>query len=336
MLRYGFPKGLYVLSQEIFRKGVGRPFLTTPGLTANDHSDKEDMDMRRTLPILILLVGLIALWGCSKKNPVQTGNLNQGQEAAFAKETGENAARVTGFVGSFENGLGSTPDTAKPFGGPLFITPSPVDTPPTGWLFVKRNPHQPTADTLWYRKSWTWSDTMGTFNDTVYVMFTPDIWGTGLPPVTRVDWEGLIYWANPSNNTSTSLDEAAWARYSSDTLHTDGSFKVVGTVKAGGSTIASYTHTFGWTNCSRFGWVRTPRTCSGTINWSATSTYVAVTYDLKGSYTFTNGSGTGEAQFKNIVTGNYITFAKFTFNSNGSGYYTLLSENWQIPHPFFW
>lgn len=295
--------------------------------------------MRRTLPILILLVGLIALWGCSKKNPVQTGNLNQGQETAFAKESGENAGRVTGFVGSFQNGLGSTPDTAKPFGGPAFFFPSPVDTHPTGWLGPIPNPHQPPLDSVWYKRSWTWTDTMGTFYDTVYVKFTPDIWGSGLPPVIHVDWQGLIDWTNPASNTSTSLDETASVGYSSggtDTTKTDGSFKVKGTVKAGGTTIASYTHSFGDTNCTRTGWIVKPRTCSGRITWSATSTYVAVTYDLKGFYTFTIGSGTGEAQFKNIITGNYITFAKFTFNNMGDGFYTLLSENWQIPHLFFW
>jgi len=52
-----------------------------------------------------------------------------------------------------------------------------------------------------------------------------------------------------------------------------------------------------------------------------------VNYELKGAYTFTNGSGTGEAQFKNLLTGAYITFARFTFSNSGAGYYTLLSED---------
>jgi len=303
--------------------------------------------MRRTLPIFILFVGLIAFWGCSKKNPVQSGNLNQGQEAAFAKETGENAGRVTAFVGSFENGLGSTPDTAKPFGGPAFLplgrTFGP-DTVPTGWTGPGPNPHQSTTQPYWYSKRWTWADTMGTFTDTVYVKFIPNIWDTAqrrpdTVKVSRMDWEGLIYWTNPSSNTSTSLDESAWASYSAsgvDTTRTDGGFKVMGTVKVGGTTITNYTHTFGWTNCSRTGWIGQPRTCNGTINWTAVSSYVMVNYELKGAYTFTNGSGTGEAQFKNLLTGGYVTFAKFTFSNNGAGYYTLLSEDWKIAHPFFW
>jgi hypothetical protein len=188
---------------------------------------------------------------------------------------------------------------------------------------------------------WAWTDTFGTFNDTVYVKFIPNIWDTAqhrpdTVKVTQVDWEGLIYWLSQNNTTSTSLDESANVGYSADTTKTDGGFKIVGSVKSGGTTISSYTYNFTWTNCTRDGWTGINRTCSGRIDWTAVSSYVAVNYDLKGFYTFTNGSGTGEAQFKNLLTGTYITFARFTFNSNGSGVYYLLSENWQTPHSFWW
>jgi len=307
--------------------------------------------MRRTLPILMLLVGLLVLWGCSKKSPIQnTGNLNQTQEQAFGSEAQSNTVRATGFVGSFERGLGSTPDTAKPFGGPVFFPPNHIlgpDSAPPGWVGPRVNSHQPSTPPYWYSRGWAWTDTFGTFNDTMYVKFIPNIWDTAqhrpdTVKVTRVDWEGLIFWLSQNNTTTTSLDESANVGYSSggaDTTKTDGAFKVAGSVKTGGTTISSYTYNFSWTNCTRTGWRGVSRTCSGTINWDARSTYVAVAYDLKGSYNFTGGSpvvGTGEAQFKNLLTGTYITFAKSTFNNNGTGSYTLLSENWQIQHPFFW
>ena len=303
--------------------------------------------MRRTLPILMLLVGLLVLWGCSKKSPIQnTGNLNQTQEQAFGSEAQSNTVRATGFVGSFERGLGSTPDTLKPYGGPVFLPSQTMgpDTVPTGWTGPLINPHQSSTPPYWYYRRWALTDTLGTFTDTVYVKFIPNIWDTAqhrpdTVKVTRVDWQGLIYWMSTNGTTSTNLDESANVGYSvsgTDTTKTDGAFKVVGSVKTGGTTISSYTYNFSWTNCTRTGWRGVSRTCSGTINWDARSTYVAVAYDLKGSYTFTNGSGTGEAQFKNLLTGTYITFAKSTFNNNGTGYYTLLSENWQIQHPFFW
>jgi hypothetical protein len=304
--------------------------------------------MRRTIPILAILIGLLALWGCSKKSPTQnTGNLNQTQEQAFGSEAQSNAVRATGFVGSFEGGLGSTPDTAKPFGGPAFLLPSQAlgpDTVPTGWTGPGPNPHQSSTPPYWYYRRWAWTDTFGTFNDTVYVKFTPNIWDSihARDTVIAVYWQGLIYWLSQNNTTSTSLDESANVGYSSggtDITKTDGAFKVVGSVKTGGTTISSYTYNFSWINCTRTGWRGVSRTCSGTITWDARSTYVAVAYDLKGSYNFTGGSpvvGTGEAQFKNLLTGTYITFAKSTFNNNGTGYYTLLSENWQTPHSFWW
>jgi len=307
--------------------------------------------MRRSFPILILLVGLVALWGCGKKSVTQaTGNLNPTQESAFASEAQTNAALATGFVGGYSDGLGSTPGQPKSNGAPVFFSPSPTlgpDTVPTGWTGPETNPHQPATPPYWYWKRWAGTDTMGTFTDTVFVKFIPNLWDTAnhrpdTVKVTHVDWEGLIYWINTSGNTSTSLDETASVGYSSggaDTTKTDGAFKVVGSVKTGGTTISSYTYNFAWTNCTRTGWRGVSRTCSGTITWDARSTYVAVAYDLKGSYTFTGGSpvvGTGEAQFKNLLTGTYTTFANFTFNSDGSGYYTLLSENWKIPHSFWW
>jgi predicted small lipoprotein YifL len=286
--------------------------------------------MRRTIPILVILIGLLALWGCSKKNPTQATNTPQ--EQAFASESQTNAVRATGFVGSFSGGLGSTPGQPMPNGAPVFFPPSQTFNPPDSSWHKGQNPHQP-PDTTWYWKRWVFPDSLWTFTDTVYVKFTPDIWGSGLPPVTRVDWQGLIYGVNSSSQTTTSLDESAWARYSTnppDTTKTDGGFKVVGSVKTGSTTVSSYTYQFDWTNCTRRGWIGQPRTCSGTITWSATSSYAFRTYNLSGSYAFTNGSGTGEAKLSNVK------FADFHFNNNGTGYYTLLSESWLIQHPFFW
>jgi hypothetical protein len=292
--------------------------------------------MRRTIPILVILIGLLALWGCSKKNPTQA--TNKSQEQAFATESQTNAVRATGFVGSFSGGLGSTPDTAKPFGGSVFFPPNQIlgpDSVPTGWTGPDTNPHQPSTPPYWYWRRWVFPDSQWTFTDTVYVKFTPNIWDSlhARDTVTRVDWEGLIYGVNSSSQTTTSLDESAWARYSTnppDNTKTDGGFKVVGTVKTGSTTVSSYTYQFDWTNCTRTGWSGQPRTCSGTITWSATSSYAFQTYNLSGSYTFTNGTGTGEAKLSTVK------FADFHFNNNGTGYYTLLSESWQIQHPFFW
>ena len=288
--------------------------------------------MRRTIPILVILIGLLALWGCSKKNPTQA--TNKSQEQAFATESQTNAVRATGFVGSFSGGLGSTPGQPKTDGSPTFLPQSPTLSPPDTSWHRGQNPHQ-APDTNWYWRRWVLPDSQWTFTDTVFVKFIPNIWDTAqhrpdTVKVTRVDWEGLIYGVNSSSQTTTSLDESAWARYSTDTTKTDGGFKVVGTVKTGSTTVSSYTYQFDWTNCTRTGWSGQPRTCSGTITWSATSSYAFQTYNLNGSYTFTNGNGTGEAKLSNVK------FAEFHFNNNGTGYYTLLSESWQIQHPFFW
>ena len=288
--------------------------------------------MRRTIPILVILIGLLALWGCSKKNPTQA--TNKSQEQAFATESQTNAVRATGFVGSFSGGLGSTPGQPKTDGSPTFLPQSPTLSPPDTSWHRGQNPHQ-APDTNWYWRRWVLPDSQWTFTDTVFVKFIPNIWDTAqhrpdTVKVTRVDWEGLIYGVNSSSQTTTSLDESAWARYSTDTTKTDGGFKVVGTVKTGSTTVSSYTYQFDWTNCTRTGWFGQPRTCSGTITWSATSSYAFKTYNLSGSYAFTNGTGTGEAKLSNVK------FADFHFNNNGTGYYTLLSESWQIQHPFFW
>ena len=288
--------------------------------------------MRRSLPFLILLIGLLPLWGCSKKNPTQA--TNKPQEQAFATESQTNAVRATGFVGSFSGGLGSTPGQPKTDGSPTFLPQSPTLSPPDTSWHRGQNPHQ-VPDTNWYWRRWVLPDSQWTFTDTVFVKFIPNIWDTAqhrpdTVKVTRVDWEGLIYGSNPTSGTTTNLDESAWARYSTDTTKTDGGFKVVGTVKTGSTTVSSYTYQFDWTNCTRTGWIGQPRTCSGSITWSATSSYAFQNYSLSGSYTFTNGTGTGEAKLSNVK------FADFHFNNNGTGYYTLLSESWQIQHPFFW
>lgn len=286
--------------------------------------------MKRSIPMLFLLVGLLALLGCSKSSTTSPStNLNAAQEQSFGSQAAGFGVVATGMVSSFSGGLdGFVPSPPSGFSQPHQGSPV-LGNPPSGWT-KGQNPHQ-LGDTTWYWASWV--DTIQvTFHDTIYVKFTPDIWGNGQPPVTRVDLEFLLY--TLSSGTKTNLDEAVWAKYSNnwpDTSMTNGGVKITGS-STYNNTTSNFTYQFTWTNCTRTGWQRPPpnHTCSGTFSWSATSSYLTQNYNLAGSYTFTGGSGTGVAQYSNV------TFAKFVFNSDGTAYYTLLSEGWNTQHPFTW
>ena len=287
--------------------------------------------MRRTIPILVILIGLLALWGCSKKNPTQA--TNKSQEQAFATESQTNAVRAFDFVGSFPAGL----DSFEPGQPGSFNTPYPPDT--LKWKGPIQNPHQPSPPNTWYRAHWdtTFQQSNTSVHDTVFVRFTPDIWGGGLPPVTQVDWEALvnvIVGGTSGTTTQTSLDDSASVRYSAGgSDKTDGGIRITGSVKANNSVISNFIYRFTWLNCTRTGWRKTdiPHTCSGNIGWTATSSYAFQTYTLSGSYSFSNGScSEAPVMFNNTV------FAKFWFTPDGNGYYTLLSEGWQTKHDFKW
>ncbi len=302
--------------------------------------------MRRTIPILVILIGLLSLWGCSKKNPTQTGNLNQGQQAAFASEAQTYGVVATGFIGTFSDSLNNyAPGQPGTFNVQEPMR-SPVDSAPPGWRGPQTNLHQTNAGNTWYWNHWDTTyqqqNQTNTVHDTVYVKFNPNIWDTAqhrpdTVKIQRVDWQALVNLTVAASNatTETKLDETANVGYASDGTdpsRTDGNFKIVGSVKTNGVQVASFTYQFGWQNCTRKGWrmIEIPHTCSGIINWSATSSYAFQNYNLSGTYTFTNGSGTGEVKYNNLV------FAKFVFNPDGSGYYTLLSENWEKHHDFRW
>lgn len=290
--------------------------------------------MRRSIPILVLLVGLLALLGCSNKSTTAPQTLNAAQEGAFASQAAQNGAIATGFAGSFSGGLDGTPGKPKANGSPTFFPPSPTFNPPdSSWKGPYPNPHQP-GDSTWYYEPWIWQDTSGSFSDTVYVKFKPNKWGGDTGKVYRVDLEDLIHILAGSNKFN--WDEAAWASYSNsghDTTMTDGGVNITGSSTVNNST-SSFAYQFTWANCTRYGWTGNPRTCSGTFSWSATSSYLTKNYNLTGSYTFTGNHpgqiGYGEAKFSNV------TFAKFYFISDGSGYYTLLSNNWQTQYQFTW
>jgi hypothetical protein len=287
--------------------------------------------MRRSLPILILLVGLLVLWGCGKKSTTNpTPTLTTGQQQAFASEAAAYTQVAAGFAGSAPTMLdGNAPTPPGLFSQP-HQGPSILGSPPdTIWHGPGPNPHQTGNGSNWYTAHW---DTTSPYamHDTIYVQFTPDIWGSGNPPVTKVEWEVLF--SSDMSGTLTKLDEAIWTKYASngaDTTKTDGDVKISGSTTYS-SVTSTFTFDFAWINSTRTGWKTSPRTCSGSFTWSSTQSYVNVNYNLTGSFTLTNGSGTGEAKYNNV------TFAKYTFNSDGSGYYTLLSDNWQTQYPFTW
>jgi hypothetical protein len=271
----------------------------------------------------------LALWGCGKKSPTQTTPApNAGQEQSFASQVQAYGVVVIGFVASFKNGLDDfTPAPPTGFSRPQQWSPL-LSPPDTSWHGPGANPHQPGSNT------WYWNhveDHQLAMYDTTYVRFIPDIWGSDSgKPVTRVDWELLVNMF--ANNTQTNGDEAVWASYSSsgsDTTRTDGNAKFTASTTYN-NVATSFNSQYTWINCTRHGWRTWPRTCSGSFTWTATSSYGTQNFNLIGFFTFSGGSGTGEANSNNVL------FAKYVFNSDGTAYYTLFSENWQNPHLFQW
>ncbi|HTY09272.1 MAG TPA: hypothetical protein VMF29_08925, partial [Candidatus Edwardsbacteria bacterium] len=169
-----------------------------------------------------------------------------------------------------------------------------------------------TASDGWYY--WTVLDN-AVNQDKIWVKFTNDIWANPAATVTRVDWS--MDMSTTYNNTTSNTEYSAYIGYGSDTLHYTGAWYIGAT---SGGTTAWYEFT--WTNLSRYGWgPATPRTCSGTFSYTSS-------VGVSGSYTFTNGAGTGTCSYGGE------TIASFVFHNDGTGYYTITGGTTQ--YPFSW
>lgn len=215
------------------------------------------------------------------------------------------------FTSGFSGGLaGWSPSTSKL---------APRDTKlDSGWVLYSdthSNHFNAIATTGWYYFNYIYdvNPDSGITDTIVYwVKFTDDIWADTSVIVTRVDWE-----QNKADPYVTTEYSAYVTQQPGDSVHSGGWYVGINT----SGVIASWV--FNWANVTETGWDTTPRTCSGSFNYTGY-------FGISGSFTFTNGTGIGSAKYNNEL------FAKFTYNSDGTGYYTLVGDNYTKQYIFEW
>jgi|GEM_PF-2912301 len=264
--------------------------------------------------LAISAVFLLAVsFGCSKQEdpvaPDDTSTITPTQQATYASLAESNSEMAIEFAKGFSGGLaGWSPSTSK-----MAPQDAKIDS---GWTLyggTHTNHFNTTASSGWYFYNIiTDIDTLTKDTIVYWVKFTDDIWANPSAIVTRVDWE----MHHESNGVVTEYSAYA-TQQPGDTVHSGGWYV--------GITASSITASwlFTWTNVTQNGWTGNPRTCSGTFNYSGY-------YGVSGNFTFTNGAGTGVAKY------NDSQFAKFTYNNDGTGYYTLVGDNYTEHHDFTW
>jgi hypothetical protein len=271
----------------------------------------------KTLKIFLSLSAVLLLvisFGCSKQeDPVEppTTSLTTTQQTTYASMAEANSEMAIDFAKGFSGGLaGWSPSTSKL---------APRDTKlDSGWALyggTHSNHFNATATTGWYYFNYIYdiNPDSGITDTIVYwVKFINDIWADTNAVVTRVDWE--------MNSTQQSVvtEYSAYAtQQPGDSVHSGGWY--VG-VNASGVVVS---WVFTWTNVTETGWSSIPRTCSGSFSYSGY-------FGVSGNFTFAAGAGTGVAKY------NGEQFAKFTYNNDGTGYYTLVGDSYVQQYPFTW
>ncbi len=262
---------------------------------------------RMALVLAVALAISLAI-GCSKKEnpttpPTTQNQLPTNQQGTVAGIGADMALSVDGHIGTVTGFFDGTPKEGK--------------TPPAGW-------YGPDA------QGWYWWYYGGDSTNYYYkyeVRLTPDVWGSGTPPVTKVEWR-LVY---RDSSTYNFWYYASCERQSpTDTTHVKGvweyHFRYVY-----GSYDLSYNWVMNYDNVSI-----SASDYSGHYTYScnypvATATGI-VQVTLSGQFNFNaNGSGTG-----NMYAGG-VEIVRYVFSAAGSsprGYYTLASENWATQHTF--
>lgn len=263
---------------------------------------------RVALSISLVLALALAV-GCGKKEnpttPTTTTN-PPAQQAGYAQSITQNGLDAIGFAGGFAGGLaGWAPGTSQPksiIG--CYPTAAKLDT---SWHYSASHANywnNPATSNWFYFKL---LDTL-TMEMYVWVRFFPDT----LAP-TRVDWEFNLATGAAKD---TVMEFSAYCTEPSANVYTGGwyiGYSIAGT--------AVYYWRYTWTNVTGAGWDTNPRTCSGQFEYTSN-------YGVTGSFTFTNGEGTGSASLNGTVFVNYV------FNKDGTGYYTIVGYTTQ--YPFNW
>ncbi len=267
--------------------------------------------MRNPFRIALSLAVALALGlavGCSKKedNPVAPTTTNPpAQQVGYAQGITSNGLDAIGFASGFTGGLaGWAPGTSQPKAmqfQPGFV-PSSAKWD-TMW-------HGPTTHTNYWNTSsggWYYYTLMDTMN--IVMQFWAKIYPDTIAP-TRVDWEFNLAMGD------TVTEYSAYCTEPSANLFTGGWY-----IGFNVATTNLYYWKYTWTDVTGSGWDTNPRTCSGQFDYTSS-------YGVSGSFTFTNGSGTGSASL------NGTAFVNYVFNNNGTGYYTIVGYTTQ--YPFTW
>lgn len=266
-------------------------------------------NLSRIALVLALALAVMAAIGCSKKEnpttpPATQTQLPAGQEGTVAAIGQNMALSVDGQVGIVSGFMDGTPKGSK--------------APPTGW-------YGPDAQG-WYSWFYGGSDTI-TYLYKYQVRLTPDVWGTGTPPVTKVEWK-MTY---DDTTTYNFWYYASCERQSTtDTTHVKGVWEYHFIYSYGGYNL-SYDWVMNFDNVSI-----APSDYSGHYTYSCSYPVAGTTgivyVNLTGAFTFNaDGSGTG-----NMLAGGteVVRYVFYAYGQSPRGYYTLASENWGTQHTF--
>jgi hypothetical protein len=268
------------------------------------------MKFLKSMLMLVVISALIVSAGCSKKDsptspPPQQNQLSAAQQPVVA-DMGQNMAlSVDGNINTVQGYMDGMPKSV-------------TKAPPSGW-------YGPDGSG-WYSWYYGGVDTM-VYTYKYLVRFTPDVWGGGTPPVTKVEWKWLYrdtttyhfwYYASCENQSAT------------DTTHVKGIWEYHVSNVYGGYNLG-YVWSMNYDNVSK-----ASNDYSGhyTYNFSyptyGTSGVVIVT--LAGAFTF-NADGTGTGTMSAGGT-EIVRYTFYAHDASPRGYYTLASENWGTQHPF--
>lgn len=184
-------------------------------------------------------------------------------------------------------------------------------TPPLGWSGPLVYDMPEGTDTLYYEFFWKLPlDSMGTIIDTLIwlAMPEPDVWGGDTMP-----WTGLDTWI---------IGQTRPLIY----FHTV--FSIVDTISVNGTLKWNWEDTF---YEYAFDVTQDPTDYTADIDIT-TSANIGLSAQFR-----INADGSG-SETDNFARWNNVTFARFLFFVRGSqeydGYYTLLSEGWNVRHYF--
>lgn len=267
------------------------------------------MKLLKSILVVLMVVAMAAVVGCSKKDsPTAAGTTNPtAQQTVYAQSATSYGLEAIGFTKGFSGGLaGWAPGTGQPKSMIVRYgqVPQSAKWDTGGW-------HGPTAHSNYWNTTsaggWYYYTLMDTLNlhMNFWAKFMPDT----IAP-TRVDWEFNLSMGD------TITEYSAYCTEPTADLYTGGWY-----IGYNVGTTNLYYWRFTWSNVTGSGWTGTSRTCSGQFDYTSN-------YGVSGSFTFTGGTGTGSASLNGTVFVNYV------FNSNGTGYYTIVGYTTQ--YPFTW